>query len=127
MGLVARVFEREGIPTVTLSSALDISERVRPPRTAFLDFPLGNQVGPPGEPELQRRILLASLRLVQSIGEPGAIERLPFEWPVPGWQDRVRAAYAEEGGTVRRQRLEGEYADGVNFGELECREVCSLI
>lgn len=112
---------------MTLTSALDITERVRPPRTAFLDFPLGNQVGPPHDAELQRRILLAALRLLESAREPGEARRLDFEWPVPGWRAAVREEYRREAAIVRRQRLQGEYADGDYVGERECTEVCSLI
>ena len=41
IALLARVIEREGIPTVTVTGACDITERVRPPRAGFLNFPLG--------------------------------------------------------------------------------------
>ena len=112
---------------MTLSSALDIAERVRAPRTAFLDFPLGNQVGPPGQPALQRAILAAALGLLETVGEPGEIVRLPFAWPEPGWRDAVRALYVADAAIVRRQRLEGEYIDGVNIAADECTDVCSLI
>ncbi len=112
---------------MTLSSAFDIAERVRAPRTAFLDFPLGNQVGPPGQAEVQRQILTASLELFETVRTPGEIVRLPFEWPDPGWRDDVRALYMADAEVVRRQRLEGEYVDGVNIAADECADVCSLI
>jgi hypothetical protein len=127
VGLVARVLEREGLPRVTLSSALDISERVKPPRTAFLDYPLGNQVGPPDDATLQRRILSAALGLFESVTDPGEVVRLRFEWPDAGWQDGVRATSREEAATVRRQRLAGEYENGVDIATQDCEEVCSLI
>jgi hypothetical protein len=127
VGLVARVLEREGIATVTLSSALDITERVRPPRVAFLDFPLGNQVGPPGEPTLQRRILTAALRLLESVRRPGEVVRLPFAWSDPDWRARVVETYEREAAVVRRQRLAAEYVGGGNFAARECAEVCSLV
>ena len=127
MGLVARVFEREGLPTVTLSSALDISERVKPPRTAYLDFPLGNQLGPPGDPGLQRSILRSALALFDAVTVAGEIVRLPFEWPVPGWRERIRDEYRAEASIVQRQRIEGEYVDGRNVAEADCADVCSLV
>ncbi|HVD02033.1 MAG TPA: hypothetical protein VNG93_12940 [Candidatus Dormibacteraeota bacterium] len=100
---------------------------MKPPRTAFLDYPLGNQVGPPGEPDLQRQILLDALSLFASVREPGMVVRLPYEWPDPGWRDEVRATYRTEAPLVHRQRLEGEYVDGVNVAASDCDEVCSLI
>jgi len=127
VGLVARVLEREGIPTVSLSSALDITERIRPPRVAFLDYPLGNQVGPPGAPALQRRILAAALRLLESVRRPGEIVRLPFTWPDPGWRARVVETYERDAAVVRGQRLAAEYAEGDNYAARECADVCSLV
>ena len=112
---------------MTLSSALDIAARVRAPRTAFLDYPLGNQVGPPGDPDLQRAILLAALRLAETTDRPGEIATLPFVWPQPGWRDGVRAMYRAEQDVVRRQRLEGEYVGETNVAAEECTTVCSLI
>jgi hypothetical protein len=41
IGLLARVFEREGITTVSVTGARDITARVRPPRAGWLDYPLG--------------------------------------------------------------------------------------
>lgn len=127
MGLIARVFEREGIPTVTLTSAMDVTERVRPPRSAFLNFPLGNQVGPPDQPDLQRQILRESLELLSSVRTAGQIVPLPFEWPDPDWQAQVIETYRRDAGTVKRQRIESEYDDGEYFASRECIEVCSLL
>ncbi len=71
IGLLARVFEREGLTTVTVTGARDITERVRPPRAAWLDFPLGNSLGRPNEPEEQRAICLDVLRLATSAERHG--------------------------------------------------------
>lgn len=127
MGLVARVFEREGIPTVTLSSALDITRRVKAPRTAFLNFPLGNQVGPPNAPAVQKRILVEALNLLSSVRRAGEIAQLPFEWPDPSWQADVVETYRRDWSTVQRQRVESEYEEGEYFGDRECVDVCSLV
>jgi hypothetical protein len=127
VGLVARVFEREGIPTVTLSSALDITRRVKAPRTAFLNFPLGNQIGPPNAPALQKRILVEALNLLSSVRRAGEIAQLPFEWPDPSWQADVVETYRRDSSTVQRQRVESEYEEGEYFGDRECVDVCSLV
>jgi D-proline reductase (dithiol) PrdB len=127
VGLVARVFEREGIAAVTLTSALDVTERVRPPRSAFLNFPLGNQAGPPGQPDLQREIVRRALNLLESAKEPGEIIRLPFEWPDPDWQSQVIATYKDEAAIVGRQRVESETDESGNFAVQECIDVCSLV
>ncbi|HUZ86724.1 MAG TPA: hypothetical protein VNF26_07185 [Candidatus Baltobacterales bacterium] len=127
MGLVARVFEREGISTVTLTSALDVTERVRPPRSAFLNFPLGNQAGPPGRPDLQREILKRTLALLESAKGPGEIVELRFEWPDSDWQAQVVATYKDEAEIVSRQRVESEIDASGNFAVRECVDVCRLI
>jgi hypothetical protein len=63
-----------------MSSALDITRRVNPPRAAFLDYPLGHTTGKPHEPELQRAILADALDAFRSLGEPGSVKALAFRW-----------------------------------------------
>lgn len=100
MGLVARHVEAAGIPTLCMTSALDITRAVNPPRAAFLDFPLGHTTGAPGDPELQRNILADALSSFASMTAPGSVRMLPFRWPGDaGWKAR---AFAE--GDERRPR-----------------------
>ena len=80
MGLVARVLEQGGIPTVTLSVNRAYSEKVRAPRCAYVRFPYGSVFGGPGDVERQREVLLATLRLLEDSEEPGTIVDLPFRW-----------------------------------------------
>ncbi|MBI2305204.1 MAG: hypothetical protein HYU86_10745 [Chloroflexi bacterium] len=83
MGLLARQVEEGGIPTVAMTSALDITSLVKPPRSVFLDFPLGRQTGKPFDRELQLSIVKAALRALETIIEPGGILQLPYEWGEP--------------------------------------------
>ncbi len=102
MGLVARHVEAAGIPTLCMSSALDITRAVNPPRAAFLDFPLGHTTGKPGQPELQRRILADALSSFETMTAPGSVRLLPYGWSDDeGWKDR---AFAE--GDDRLPRLD---------------------
>jgi hypothetical protein len=88
VGLVARHVEAAGIPTLCLSSALDITRAVNPPRAAFLDFPVGHTTGKPGEPALQSRILVEALEAFVSLTTPGSVKMLPFRWSEDdGWKD----------------------------------------
>jgi hypothetical protein len=92
VGLVARHLEAAGIPTLGMSCALDITNAVRPPRAAFLDYPLGHTTGKPGEPELQRRILLEALDAFASLSSPGTVKTLPFRWSEDeSWKERAFA------------------------------------
>ena len=92
MGLVARHVEAAGIPTLCMTSALDITRTVNPPRAAFLDFPLGHTTGAPNDPELQRNILADALSSFASMTVPGSVKTLPYRWPGDdGWKAKAFA------------------------------------
>ncbi len=80
VGLLARDAEAAGLTTLCLTSALDITQAVNPPRAAFVDYPLGHTVGKPHEPALQRDILRHALQAFTSLTEPGSVKHLPFQW-----------------------------------------------
>jgi hypothetical protein len=80
VGLIARHAEANGISTVCLSSALDITQSVNPPRAAFLDFPLGHTAGKANEPELQRSVVRDALMSLEEMKAPGGIKNLPYRW-----------------------------------------------
>lgn len=80
MGLVARVVEQSGIPTVSVSTGRDITALVRPPRSVFLNFPMGNTFGRADDPEMQTRILQDALDLAVEATEPGVLVDLPYVW-----------------------------------------------
>ncbi|MFZ1887608.1 MAG: hypothetical protein WAU33_06225 [Candidatus Binataceae bacterium] len=63
-----------------MTSALDITQAVKPPRAVFLNFPLGHQTGKPNDPELQRRIVGGAMRAFEAIDRPGTIVQLPYVW-----------------------------------------------
>jgi hypothetical protein len=78
--LISRHAEAAGIPTLCMSSALDVTKSVNPPRAAFLDYPLGHTTGKPKDPILQREILIDALDAFSSLTEPGSVKVLPFEF-----------------------------------------------
>jgi hypothetical protein len=61
-----------------MTSALDITEAVKPPRSVFVNFPLGHQTGKPHQPELQRSILRDAFHALETIATPGTIVTLPY-------------------------------------------------
>jgi D-proline reductase (dithiol) PrdB len=83
VGLVARVVEEAGIPTVLVSTGRDITRLVKPPRSVFVNFPMGNPFGRPGDTAQQRRILLDALRVAVTATEPGALVDLGHDWGAP--------------------------------------------
>lgn len=82
VGLVCRVVEESGIPTVCISTARDITSLVRPPRSLFVNAPMGNPFGAAGDVSTQRAILVRALALVAGATEGGVLVDAPFEWPV---------------------------------------------
>lgn len=64
MGTLQHVLEASGLATVGLSSMRGQTERLRPPRALYCEFPLGRPLGRPGDPELQHRVLAAAFALL---------------------------------------------------------------
>ena len=102
-----------------MTSALDITRSVNPPRAAFLDYPLGHTTGKPHEPELQRAILREAIDAFTSLRVPGSVKMLPFRW---GDEDWKRTAMG--GGDERQPRYDTpQYQDEEDRRLAEC-EVC---
>ena len=80
MCLIARHLEANGIATVCVASALDIIEAGRPPRSVFIDYPLGHTVGRPFDPDNQRTIVRGALSAFEAITTPGGIMSLDIRW-----------------------------------------------
>ena len=80
--------------------------RLKPPRSAFLNFPLGHQCGKVNDRDLQLDILKASISLLETATTPGEIVDLPFEWGEPfSWQSFMSdldAMLKEEGSEVQK-------------------------
>lgn len=83
MGLVARVVEEAGIPTVLVSTGRDLTAQVRPPRSVFVNFPMGNPFGRPGDTATQRNVLLEALRAAERCDEAGLLIDLQHDWGAP--------------------------------------------
>lgn len=88
MGLVQRVIEASGIPTVALSMIPELTRAVGVPRLAGLGYPMGQPLGRPHDDAGQRAVLRAMLELLVSASGPGSYVELPFEWPESPAQTR---------------------------------------
>lgn len=86
-----------------MSSALDITRAVAPPRAAFLDYPLGHTTGKPHAPALQRAIVRQALEAFTTLTEPGGVVMLPFRWSD---DDEEWQATAQRGPDDRRPRYD---------------------
>ncbi len=81
MGLVCRVVEASGIPTVYIATGRDLTALVKPPRALFVNHPMGNNFGAPFDREQQQRILRAALELAQTATVGGSLLDYADSWP----------------------------------------------
>jgi hypothetical protein len=90
VGLGARHIEEAGIPTVVIGSARDIVEEAGVPRFLFVDFPLGNPCGKPGDSAMQRSIAELALDVLEHSMVPRTTVQAPVVWSAEddGWRDR---------------------------------------
>jgi D-proline reductase (dithiol) PrdB len=80
VGLVCRVVEAAGIPTVCVSTGRDLTALVKPPRSLFVNHPMGNPFGRPDDREAQLAVLRAALRMVAECNEAGTLADCASEW-----------------------------------------------
>ena len=86
------MIEAAGVPTLAMTSAWDITAAVRPPRSAFVHYPLGHQTGRPGDLDGQIAIVRAALEAAWRMERAGEMVRLPFRWQGDdGWEERAYA------------------------------------
>jgi D-proline reductase (dithiol) PrdB len=90
VGLIARVIEAAGVPTLCMTSAWDITDAVAPPRSVFVHHPLGHQTGARGDAEGQSALVRDALEAGVAIQRPGEIVELPQRWTGDaGWEERA--------------------------------------
>lgn len=72
LGIVARAIELNNIPTMLLSVDRAMTDKVRPPRTAYYVGEYGSVVGKPDWKEYQLRVLDESIRWIETLDQPAA-------------------------------------------------------
>lgn len=75
-----RAVEQRGIPTVSISVALDVTEHAKPPRAVFVPFMMGHHFGVPFHVELQRRIIMEALMHLVEAKRSGEVRKVPVTW-----------------------------------------------
>ncbi len=83
MGLIQRMVEESGIPTISMGNEVDRMAKIKPPRALLVKFARGSMLGEPGNAERQRRILLDALEALRTMRVPGTIQELPYRWKRP--------------------------------------------
>lgn len=72
LGIVARAIELANIPTMLLAVDRNMTDKVRPPRTAYYKGEFGSVAGKPNWKQFQLRVLDESLRWIETFDQPGA-------------------------------------------------------
>src|SRR5258706_1950966 len=72
LGIVARAVEQSGIPTMTISVDPRLTDKARPPRTAYYNGEFGSVAGKPNWREYQLRVLDETLRWIESFDQPSS-------------------------------------------------------
>ncbi|WP_051063021.1 hypothetical protein [Ilumatobacter nonamiensis] len=101
MSLVARRLEESGIATVVVGSARDIVEEAGVARFVFVDFPLGNPCGKPGDRKMQREVVSLALDVVATAIAPRTTVQAPFRWGNEEWRDNYMAVSDENREALR--------------------------
>jgi D-proline reductase (dithiol) PrdB len=72
LGIVARAIEALGIPTMLISVDRSVTDRIRPPRTAYYVGEFGMVAGKPNWKQYQLRILDEALRWIETFDQPAS-------------------------------------------------------
>jgi len=83
VGLIQRLAEPAGIPTISMGNMADRMAYIKPPRALLVKFARGSMLGEPGNAQRQRRIIMDALTALKSMTEPGSIQELPYRWKRP--------------------------------------------
>lgn len=75
-----RAIEQRGVPTVSLSVALDVTLRAKPPRAIFAPFMMGHHFGVPFHKAVQRRMIDEALRHLIEAKESAEVKHIPLTW-----------------------------------------------
>ena len=70
MGALAHYFEDEGVATTQISLIREHTQVIEPPRALWVPFELGRPLGVANDPVFQKRVLLASLKLLEANSGP---------------------------------------------------------
>jgi hypothetical protein len=99
VGLIQRMAEEAGIPTISLGNMADRMGFIKPPRALLTKFPRGSMFGEPGNVKRQRRIVLDALEALKTIREPGTVLETPYRWGQPDPELLKRSGSASESGS----------------------------
>jgi hypothetical protein len=79
--VLAHIIEEEGVPTACISATRPYTEKIKPPRSLWISFPMGRPLGVPNDPAFQKRVLLTLLKLLERPEGPWMLEDYPEDAP----------------------------------------------
>jgi hypothetical protein len=88
VGLIQRMTEEAGIPTISMGNEIERMAKIKPPRALRVKFGRGSMFGEPGNVSRQRRIILDALEALKTMRVPGTIQELPYQWKRPDIADQ---------------------------------------
>ena len=83
MPVLARTLETAGLSTVLVTPMPFWVEKVGVPRTLAVEFPFAQTLGPSHDINMQQRVILQALEVLESARKPGLIKHSPETWPRP--------------------------------------------
>ena len=94
MSLISRYLEANGVATVIVGTARDIVEHCGVSRFLFVDYPLGNPCGEPGNIRQQRDIFQQALDLLVEAKDSRTTREAGYQWS--DGEDWKRLIFTEE-------------------------------
>jgi hypothetical protein len=90
---LAHYLEDEGLATTIVGLVRLHSEKIKPPRSLWVEFELGRPLGGPHDKKTQRAVLESALALLESDAGPGLLVDYPADGsgtdPDPAWRNPV--------------------------------------
>jgi hypothetical protein len=83
VGLIQRMAEEAGIPTISIGNAADRMAHIKPPRAVLVKFARGSMFGEPGNVKRQMLVIMDALDALKTMTQPGSIKELPYKWKRP--------------------------------------------
>ena len=144
MGGLGHYIEDEGVPTTQISLIREPTETIAPPRALWVPFILGRPLGQPNDPEFQKRVLRAALRLLEEASGPVLVDHLedadgetqvegltcPISYPAPAPDDSMASRLEAEIDSLQTWydlSLESTGRTAFGVAGLEIAEVCRLL
>lgn len=80
MGLVQRVLDIFGIPTISLTLVEEMTDLVKPSKALFIQHPFGLTLGDVGDEMTHEAVLKDCLHYAAEALPAGSIVDLPYQW-----------------------------------------------